>query len=68
MESALVWVVAAPIGQLAVVHVVLAAPIPLDYADDNQEQQQERYRQHHADEPAGRRHIPVWHLQRSLCW
>lgn len=67
MESTVIGIVAPSIGQLAVVHVVLAATVPLHNANDDEEQQQERDGQHHADEPAGRRHILVGHLQRTLC-
>lgn len=56
-EATLFGVIVAPVGQFPVVHIVLAAPIPLDDADDDQQQYQERNGQHHSDEPPGRGHV-----------
>lgn len=56
-EATLFGVIVAAVGQFPVVHIVLAAPIPLDDADDDQQQYQERNGQHHSDEPPGRGHV-----------
>lgn len=53
MESTLVGIVLASIGQFSVVHVVLAATIALDDADDAEEEDEEGKGENHADEPAG---------------
>lgn len=52
METTLVRVVLTSIGQLAVVHVVLATAVTLDDADDDEQQDQEGQSQNHSDEPS----------------
>lgn len=52
METALVGVILTAIGQFAVMHVVLAAAVALDDADDDEQENQEGQCQDHSDEPS----------------
>lgn len=65
-ETALLRVIVSPIRQLPIVHIILAASVSLDDADDDQQQDQEGDRKHHADEPTSGRHVFVGNLDGTL--
>lgn len=53
MESALIGIVLATIGQLTVVYVVLATSISFNNTYDAEEENKEGEGQNHSNEPAG---------------
>lgn len=63
MESTLIRIVLSSISQFAIVHVVFAAAIALDDANDDEKKDEEGESENHADEPTGGSDavVPLWH-------
>lgn len=66
MEASFVGIVPPAVGQLTIVHIVLAATIASDNAENNEQYYNDCQGQHHADKPAGVRKTLVAHHYRSL--
>jgi hypothetical protein len=68
VESTLVGIVLTSVGEFSVVHVVLAAAIALDDADDAEEEDEEGKGENHADEPAGGGDaVFAWWSDENIC-
>lgn len=65
MEATLVGVVLTAIGQLTIVHVVLATAVALDDANDDEKEDEEGKCEDHPDEPSGSDDASVAVLHRN---
>ncbi len=55
-----------PVVQLLAVDVVLSAPVALDDAHEDEQQDEEGHNEHHSHEPAGRCHIVRAHQKATF--